>query len=106
MDEGFEYSWGDQQYRIKVIANILRREERFRSASPIVNARVPVVKLTDSQIGILCDINTSSKMGVKNSEFLKFCRLYDPRVDELVSFVLLNTLQSNTKLLDEDLEII
>ena len=87
LDEGFEYSRGDQQYRTKVIANILRREERFRSASPIVNARTPVVKLTDSQTGILCDINPSSKMGVKNSEFLKFCRLYDPRVDELVSFV-------------------
>ena len=77
----------DQQERTKLMAQILSREYRFRSAIPIVNARVPIVKLQDRKTGIHCDINCSCGIGMKNSEFIKFCRLFDVRVDQLVSFV-------------------
>lgn len=82
-----EVNRSDQQDRTRLMANILSREYRFRSATPIVNARTPIVKIQDRKTGIHCDVNCSCEMGVKNSEFLKFCRLYDARVDQLVSFV-------------------
>ena len=82
-----EVNRSDQQDRTRLMANILRREYRFRSATPIVNARIPIVKIQDRKTGIHCDVNCSCGMGVKNSQFLKFCRLYDERVDQLVSFV-------------------
>ena len=71
----------DQQERTKLMAQILSREYRFRSAIPIVNARVPIVKLQDRKTGIHCDINCSCGIGMKNSEFIKFCKLFDVRVD-------------------------
>ena len=66
---------------------MLHREERFRSATPVAGARTPIVKFKDRRTWIHCDVNVCHALGVTNSEFLSFCRLYDTRVDQLVSFV-------------------
>ena len=71
----------------RVVADILRRNERFRSATAVTNAKVPIVKIKDRRTGIQCDVNSSSAMGVKNSQFLNFCKNYDRRVEQLVKIV-------------------
>ena len=73
--------------KTRAVGQILRRNERFRSATAITNAKIPIVKIKDRRTGIKCDVNTSSVKGVKNSEFLNFCKNYDIRVDQLVKVV-------------------
>ena len=78
--------WNDRE-KTRVVAEILRRNERFRSATAVTNAKVPIVKIKDRRTGIRCDVNSSSAMGVKNSQFLNFCKNYDRRVEQLVKIV-------------------
>ena len=73
--------------RTSLVAEYLRKEERFRSAHPILHARIPIVKMRDRVTGIKCDINVVCNMGVKNSEFLNYCRSLDTRCEYLVSVV-------------------
>jgi len=79
-------TWSARE-KTRAVAEILRRNERFRSATAITNAKIPIVKIKDRRTGTRCDVNTSSVKGVKNSEFLKFCKNYDKRVDQLVKIV-------------------
>ena len=72
------------QYTTRIIADRLRKMERFRSATPILHARTPIIKLKDRRTKIQCDLNVSCVMGVKNSEFLNFCRLMDQKCDYLI----------------------
>ena len=79
-------AWSARE-RTRAVGDILRRNERFRSATAITNAKIPIVKIKDRRTGIRCDVNTSSEKGVRNSEFLHFCKNYDKRVDQLVKIV-------------------
>ena len=53
----------------------------------IVHSEVSIVKLVDMNSGTHCDINPSSRMGVLNSRFIKFCADFDPRVRSLLIIV-------------------
>ena len=80
------HKWSARE-KTRVVADILRRTERFRSATAVTNAKIPIVKIKDRRTGIRCDVNSSSSMGVKNSQFLNFCKNYDRRVEQLVKIV-------------------
>lgn len=78
---------GNIKQDITSLSSILRREKRFRSSRALLSPRIPVVKIKDKRTRIQCDIQTSSKMGVKNSEFLAFCCELDERLLPLVCIV-------------------
>ena len=75
------------QERTRMVADTLRREERFRNARPILNARIPIIKMRDNKTGIECDINVVSSMGVINSKWINFCRTLDTKCQYLISVV-------------------
>ena len=75
------------QERTRLVAGHLRREERFRNAKPILNARIPIVKMRDRKTGIDCDINVVSSLGVNNSEWINYCRTLDTKCHYLISVV-------------------
>ena len=54
---------------------------------PIANARTPIIRLKERRTGIKCDINVVSRMGVKNTEYVDFCRELDPRCLPLISIL-------------------
>ena len=72
--------------RTNLVAHTLRKEERFRSARAILNARTPIVKMRDSKTGIECDFNVIS-MGVHNSMLINYYRTLDTRCGYLISVV-------------------
>ena len=45
------------------IADMLHREERFRSATPVAGARTPIVKFKDRRTVIQCHVNVCHAMG-------------------------------------------
>ena len=75
------------QERTRVVADKLRNEERFRNARPILNARIPIIKMRDKKTGIECDINVVSSMGVINSKWINYCRTLDTRCQYLISVI-------------------
>jgi len=75
------------QRKTHIVADCLRRVERYRSATPIVKARMPIVKMFDRKSKIKIDINVTCEIGVKNSKFLNYCRLLDDRCEQLVRII-------------------
>lgn len=75
------------QERTRLVAETLRSEERFRNARPILNARIPIIKMRDKKTGIECDINVVSSMGVINSKWINYCRTLDTKCQYLISVV-------------------
>ena len=55
---------------------------RFTNVTTVI-ANVSIVNAVDRISGTHCDINTSTRMGVLNSRFIKFCTDFDPRVRSL-----------------------
>jgi len=45
------------------IADMLHREEWFRSATPVAGARTPIVKFKDRRTVIQCHVNVCHAMG-------------------------------------------
>jgi len=79
-------SWDDQLKTLKAF-DVLKPISRFRGAYLILNARIPLIKVTDQDTGIKCDINVMTKMGVKNTEFLAYCCELDDRILPVISIV-------------------
>merc|ERR1719186_332953 len=77
----------DDRFKTMKVSNILQREERFKSAEPIINVRTPIIRLTEGKTGIKGDINVVSRMGVKNTEYIAWCREQDPRFLPLMSIL-------------------
>jgi len=75
------------QRKTQIVSDCLRRVERYRSATPIIKARTPIVKLFDRKSRIKIDINVTCEMGVKNSQFLNYCRKLDKRCEQLVRII-------------------
>ena len=70
------------------LAKLLQHHERFRGAEAIVDARTPIVQLQDMKTGIKCDISPCSvSMGRLNTEYIKFCVEFDPRIRSLIMVV-------------------
>ena len=53
----------------------------------IPQARIPIVKLIHRKTNISCDISFKSKMGVYNSELIKFCLSINPRFRPLMMII-------------------
>eukprot|EP00092_Neocalanus_flemingeri_P026429 GFUD01028647.1.p1 GENE.GFUD01028647.1~~GFUD01028647.1.p1 ORF type:complete len:565 (+),score=163.95 GFUD01028647.1:54-1748(+) len=88
-DETFDVKagmWGDR-FKTRKVSDILRRKERFKSAVPIINARIPIIRLKERMTSIKCDINVVSRMGVKNTEYIALCSEYDPRCRPLIGIL-------------------
>ena len=45
------------QKRTRLVAKHLKTETRFRKVKPIINARIPCVKMKDMMTGITCNLN-------------------------------------------------
>ena len=67
------------------VKKMLRKHgsKRFRN-SMIVPARVSIVKLVDRNSRTRCDLNLSTRKGVLNTRFIKFCVDFDPRAHGLL----------------------
>jgi len=88
-DETFDLKsgiWG-KKFRTRKLFEILRRAERFKSAVMVLNARTPIIQLREKLTRIKCDVSVVSNMGVKNTEFLAFCREQDSRFLPLVTVI-------------------
>lgn len=75
-----------QQYVVKTMAKLLRRN-RMTKVMPIPKARVPIVKFTEPQTGIECDICVNNLLAVENTVMLRKYSEIDPRLKELVILV-------------------
>jgi DNA polymerase sigma len=75
-----------QQYVVKTMAKLLRRN-RMAKVMPIPKARVPIVKFTEPQTGIECDICVNNLLAVENTVMLRKYSEIDPRLKELVILV-------------------
>ena len=79
--------WGDKVSTRKVAEVLLQHgSRRFRSARAVL-ASTPIVRLRDGVTGIRCDINATTRMGVLNSRYIKFCASFDPRARILMMVV-------------------
>jgi len=77
------------KHKTKQVANILYADssERFRSAQPVVRAKIPIVRVKDRITGIRCDLNTCTRMGVINSAWVRFCADVHPTIRNLLILV-------------------
>ena len=69
------------------IAKILENCTQFVDIEAVPNARVPIVKAVHFLSGIKCDISFGHKASLWNTEFIRFCCMYDPRVRPLIMLV-------------------
>ena len=77
----------DNQARTQNVYEVLMLTERFRKSTPILGARIPIIKVKDRVTDIKCDINVVNAMGVKNTEFLALCCDLDDRVQPVICLV-------------------
>ena len=74
--------WGPQ-FTTMYVLGLLREIDRFCNAYEILNTKIPIIKVKDTNTEIDCDINVVNRMGVKNSEYLAFCIGQDVRIHQL-----------------------
>lgn len=72
---------------IKNCRSELARSGRFTKFVPIVNARVPILKLVHVQSGINCDLNFSDSLGVLNSPIMCHLLQFDSRIYVLATII-------------------
>ncbi|WVZ91668.1 hypothetical protein U9M48_037810 [Paspalum notatum var. saurae] len=88
-DNNDQYPRGDKISAIKSLAKVLRSRQsfygrkRFHGVSPILSARVPVLKAIDRETGVECDISVENKDGMSRSMILKFISSIDERFQKL-----------------------
>ncbi|KAI0717419.1 hypothetical protein C8T65DRAFT_117080 [Cerioporus squamosus] len=64
-------------YDVKTFANLLI-EAKYKAVS-YIKATVPIVKFTDPDTGLSCDVNVNHRLGCYNTRLFKqYCRLYPP----------------------------
>ncbi|KAJ1269658.1 hypothetical protein BS78_07G228700 [Paspalum vaginatum] len=84
-DNNYQYPRGDKISAIKSLAKVLRSRQsfygrkRFHGVSPILSARVPVLKAIDRETGVECDVSVENKDGMSRSMILKFISSIDER---------------------------
>lgn len=70
------------------LAGLLRRHGSHRYTGALaIMANTPIVRVTDSLTGVLCDINLTNGMGVHNTAYIRHCTEVDPRARELLLVV-------------------
>jgi DNA polymerase sigma len=57
----------------------LLEQGHVRGVTPIVGARVPVLKVTDCGTGVECDISIENKDGISRSTIISFVSSIDER---------------------------
>ncbi|XP_039301461.1 uncharacterized protein LOC120356574, partial [Nilaparvata lugens] len=59
----------------------------FEKVVKIATARVPIMTFNHVETGLLCDVTFLNKLGLKNSEMLRFLLSLDPRIRDLALIV-------------------
>ena len=73
---------------IRQVASLLRRDVSLRYTGALaIMANTPIVRVTDSLTGVLCDINLTNQMGVHNTAYIRYCTEVDPRARDLMVVV-------------------
>ncbi|XP_066351076.1 uncharacterized protein [Miscanthus floridulus] len=81
-DTNDQYPRRNKISAIRKLANVLfshQRQGLCYGVSPIVTARVPVLKVTDQGTGVECDISVENKDGMSRSVIFKFISSIDER---------------------------
>ena len=66
---------------VQRMANRLKTfQSSFENVVDIPNARVPIVKFSHIQTSLRCDISFKNQLSVLNTQFIKSCMDYDPRI--------------------------
>ena len=73
-----------QQQKVRTAAKILRGVPECSRVHPILQARVPIVKFTDRDTGVQCDISFKNRLSVVNTAWIRICVDADPRVRSLL----------------------
>ena len=69
-----------QQQSVRTAAKLLRELPSCSRVHPILQARVPIVKFTDRDTGVQCDISFKNRLSVVNTAWIRLCVDSDPRV--------------------------
>ena len=65
---------------VKKMASRLKTFSSFDNVVDIPNARVPIVKCSHVETSVKCDISFKNQLSVLNTQFIKSCMEYDPRI--------------------------
>jgi len=75
---------GKARRLVPEVWKLVWQRERFRGSVPVRHCRVPVVRIKDRFTGMKADLSISSRKGVENTTWLKFCAEADPRIKNLM----------------------
>lgn len=69
-----------EQQKVKAAMKVLKEIPQCARLTPILGARVPILKFIHRPTGIHCDISFKNRASVRNTEFIRFCMEVDSRV--------------------------
>ncbi|RZF46791.1 hypothetical protein LSTR_LSTR012014 [Laodelphax striatellus] len=72
---------------VEKYGSLMLKSKYFRDVVIIATARVPIVTFIHVETGLLCDVTFLHKLGLKNTEMLKFLLSLDPRIRDLALIV-------------------
>ncbi|RZF48479.1 hypothetical protein LSTR_LSTR007757 [Laodelphax striatellus] len=76
-----------QRNFVQKYGSLMFDNKYFEKVVKIATARVPIVTFNHVETGLLCDVTFLNKLGLKNSEMLKFLLSLDPRIRNLALIV-------------------
>ena len=69
-----------EQQKVKAAMKVLKEIPQCARLSPILGARVPILKFIHRPTGIHCDISFKNRASVRNTQYIRFCMEVDSRV--------------------------
>ncbi|KAI9063671.1 hypothetical protein FKP32DRAFT_1592353 [Trametes sanguinea] len=84
---GFEPNDLERPPPIYSVAALARcfKDHGYQNVSTVPHASVPIVKLTDPETGLSCDVNVNSRLGLYNSWLIRhYCLKVPPQVSLLI----------------------
>jgi len=69
-----------EQQKVKAALKVLKSIPQCARLTPILGARVPILKFVHRPTGIHCDISFKNRASVRNTEYIRFCMEADSRI--------------------------
>jgi len=69
-----------EQQKVKAALKVLKDIPQCARLTPILGARVPILKFIHRPTGIHCDISFKNRASVRNTEYIRFCMEADSRI--------------------------
>merc|ERR1712123_377501 len=73
-----------EQQKVRAAMKVLKEIPQCARLTPILAARVPILKFIHRPTGIHCDISFKNRTSVRNTEYIRFCTETDSRVRPLL----------------------